>query len=151
VETDEQLPSTQPVSRQALCVVYGVIAVAALIATWRQTVAYIHSPSDFFVNFWRDASVTPASRNITADILMFALAVAILMVVEARRHNVRFVWAYIAGGFFIAVSVTFPLFLIASEFRMDASEPPRLDAVDTILLALLAIALGALTIWVDMR
>ena len=150
METDEQLPSTQPVSRQALCVVYGVIAVAALIATWRQTVAYIHSPSDFFVNFWRDASVTPASRNITADIPM-VLAVAILMVVEARKHNVGFVWAYILGAFLVAVSETFLLFLIAREFRMAASEPPFLDVVDTILLALLAIAPGALTIWVDMR
>ena len=80
---------------------------------------------------------------------MFALAVGILMVVEARKHNVRFVWTYIVGAFFIAVSVTFPLFLIARELRMGTSEGPHLRAVDAILLALLAVANGSLTIWID--
>jgi hypothetical protein len=140
-----------PTSRKVLCAVYGAIAVAALIATWSNGGPYVHSVTDFLVNFWRDTKVTSASRFITADILMFALAAAVLMVVEARRRNVRFVWAYIVGAFFIAVSVTFPLFLIARELRMGASDGPRLHAVDTILLAVLAVALGGLTVWVDLR
>jgi hypothetical protein len=57
---------------------------------------------------------------------------------------------YILGAFFIAVRVTFPLFLIARELRMGASEPPRLYAIDTIVLAVLAVGLTGLTIWVDM-
>jgi hypothetical protein len=61
---------------------------------------------------------------------------------------VRFVWAYIVGGFFLSVSVRLPLFLIARELRMGASDGRRLHAVDTILLA---VALGGLTVWVDMR
>ena len=52
-------------------------------------------PADFFVTFWRDAKVAPASRVLTVDILLFTLAAMILMVIEARKHNVRFVWAYI--------------------------------------------------------
>lgn len=140
-----------PTSRKVLCAVYALIAVAALIATWSQTVAYIHSgPADFFANFWHDAKVTASARNITADILMFGLSAAVLMVIEARKHGVRFVWLYILGGFFIAVSVTFPLFLIARELRIGASEPPRLHPIDTILLALLAAGLTGLTIWIDM-
>ncbi|OBG23229.1 DUF2834 domain-containing protein [Mycobacterium sp. 852002-51057_SCH5723018] len=138
-----------PTSRKVLCVIYGVIAVAALIACWSQTVAYVHSPTDFFVNFWRDAKVTAASRNITADALMLGIAVVILMVIEARKHKVRFVWAYVAACYFIAISVAFPLFLIARELRLGASEPPRLHAADTVLLAVLAVAFGALTIWID--
>ena len=140
-----------PTSRKVLCAVYAVIAVAALIATWSQTVAYIHSsPADFFVNFWHDAKVTASSRNITADILMFGLSAAVLMVIEARKYGVRFVWLYILGGFFIAVSVTFPLFLIAREVRIGASEPPRLHAIDAVLLAVLAAGLTCLTVWVDL-
>jgi hypothetical protein len=50
------------------------------------------------------------------------------MVIEARKHGVRFVWAYIVGGLAIAISVTFPLFLIA----------------------VLAVAAAGMTIWVDM-
>jgi hypothetical protein len=139
-----------PTSRKVLCVVYGAIAIVALIATWSQNLAYpAGNPLALFISFARDTKVTAASRSITADILLFALAATVLMVIEARKHNVRFVWLYVLGSFLIAVSVTFPLFLIARELRIGASEPPRLNAVDTILLVLLAIEIGALTIWVD--
>ena len=140
-----------PISRKVLCVVYALIAVVALVATWSQTVAYTHSGvAAFFDNFWHDARVNASSRNITADVLMLGVSVAILMVIEARKYGVRFVWLYIAGGFLIAVSVMFPLFLIAREMRMGAAETPRLRAIDVILLATLAAGLAALTIWVDM-
>lgn len=141
--------SSVPTSRKVLCVVYGAIAVVALIATWSQAAAYVHSPTDFFVNFWRDTQVTAASRDIAADALMLALSVVILMVIEARKHNVRFVWLYVVGSFFIAVSVMFPLFLIARELRMGASGGARLHTTDTILLAVVVVSTLALTIWID--
>ena len=50
------------------------------------------------MDFLNDSKVTPASRSITVDIVLFFLAAGILMVVEARKHGVRFVWAYIAGA-----------------------------------------------------
>src|ERR1700755_2915737 len=109
--------SSIPTSRKVLCVVYGAIAVAALIATWSQNVAYFDKPTRFLL----DSKVTPASRSLTVDLLLFLLAAAILMVLEARRHGVKFVWLYIEGGFAIAISVTFPLFLIARELRMGGS------------------------------
>ncbi|OBH54597.1 hypothetical protein A5685_11905 [Mycobacterium colombiense] len=142
--------SSVPTSRKILCIVYGAIAVAALIATWSQTVTYVHSPTDFFVNFWRDTKTTAASRNITADALMLALSAVILMVTEARKYNLRFVWVYIVGSFFIAVSVMFPLFLVARELRLGTADAPRLRSTDTILLAVVAALAVAQTIWIDM-
>jgi hypothetical protein len=62
------------------------------------------------------------------------------MVVEARRLGVKFVWLYVIFGFLIAISVTFPLFLIAREMRLaktgvvDAAV--RMTAFDVIGLAL---------------
>jgi len=149
VHTAEQTSPTLPTSRKVLCAIYGVIALAALIGTWSQNVAYTHNAAGFLLNFLRDTKVTAASRSINVDIVLFLLAAAILMVIEARKHNVRFVWLYILGGFAIAISVTFPLFLIARELRLPASEPPRLKPLDTILLALVATGVGALAIWVD--
>ena len=87
---------------------YAAIAIAALVAVWSQLGPYLHSVSAFFVTFWSDAKATASSRSITADILLFGLAAAILMVVEARKHNIRFVWAYIAAAFLVAVSMYFP-------------------------------------------
>jgi hypothetical protein len=87
---------------------------------------------------------------LSADIVLFFLAAGILMVIEARKHGVKYVWAYIAGGFAIAISVTFPLFLIARELRVGRSETTRLGAVDLVLLALFAVVAVGMTIWVDM-
>jgi hypothetical protein len=148
--TEQVQPASMPTFRRVLCVVYALIAVVALVATWSQTVAYTHRGlAAFFDNFWHDARVNASSRNITADILMLGLSVAILMVIEARKYGVRFVWLYIVGGFFIAVSVTFPLFLIAREIRIGAAESPRLRGIDVILLAMLAAGLAGLTFWID--
>ena len=74
-----------------LCAVYGAIAIAALIATWSQNAAYFDNPGGFLFDFFNDSKVTPASRSLTVDIVLFLLAAAILMVVEARKHGVRFV------------------------------------------------------------
>jgi hypothetical protein len=139
-----------PTSSKILCGVYGVIAVAALIATWSQNAAYFDDPGGFLLDFFNDSKVTPASRSLTVDIVLFFLAAGILMVIEARKHGVKYVWAYIAGGFAIAISVTFPLFLIARELRVGRTEPTRFGAVDTALLAVFAVVAAGITIWVDM-
>jgi Terpene cyclase DEP1 len=38
-----------------------------------------------------------------------ALAATILMVIEAGKYHIPFVWAYILGSALVAVSVTVPL------------------------------------------
>lgn len=148
--TISEAETALPTSSKVLCAVYGAIAIAALIATWSQNVAYFDDPGGFVLDFFNDTKVTPGSRSITVDFVLFGLAVAILMVIEARKHGVRFVWAYIVGGFAIAISVTFPLFLISRELRVGRTETTRLGAIDTVLLVLLAVVAAVQTIWVDM-
>ncbi|BBX39741.1 hypothetical protein MSIM_11920 [Mycobacterium simiae] len=138
-----------PTSRKVLCAVYALIALIALGATWSQTAAYTHSGAAFFFSFWQDTRVNAASRNITADALMLSLSVVILMVLEARKRGVRFVWLYVLGGVFVAISVTVPLFLIAREIRMGSAEQPRLRPLDVILLVVTGAGAIALTFWVD--
>ena len=147
--TTSQATTALPTSSRVLCAVYGVISIAALIATWSQNAAYFDNPGGFLLNFLNDSKVTAASRSLTVDIVLFMLSASILMVVEARKHGVRFVWAYILGGLAIAISVTFPLFLIARQIRVGRTETTRLGAIDTVLLAVLAVLAGGLTIWVD--
>jgi hypothetical protein len=147
--TTTQAGTTLPTSSKVLCAVYGAIAIAALIATWSQNLAYFDNRGGFLLNFFNDLKVTPASRSFTVDIALFLLAAAILMVIEARKHDVKFVWAYIIGAFLIAISVTFPLFLIARELRVGRTDPTRLGTGDTIGLTLLALFTAAFVIWVD--
>jgi hypothetical protein len=130
------------------CAVYAAIALIALVATWSQNIAYLDSMSSFLPDFLADLTVNAGARSITADILLFLLAAAVLMVVEARKHGVRFVWAYIAAGFLIAISVTFPLFLIARELRISDGRNIVIAKVDAALLAVLTVGVLAGTIWV---
>lgn len=139
-----------PTSSKVLCSIYAAISLFALVATWIQNVAYLHHPATFLTAFLDGLRLTAASRSISADILLFFLAAAVLMVVEARRHDIRFVWLYIVGGIAIAISVTFPLFLIARELRVARTDTPRLSVADTVALAVFAVVVAGLTIWVDM-
>jgi hypothetical protein len=151
-----------PRSRQLLCFAYAAIALLALVGTWSHNVAYFRAGESaaggFFLatgRFWLDTLATPASTSITVDLVVLCLALFAWMVLEARRSGVRFVWLYIGLGVLIAISVTFPLYLIAREARLadrgEATEPLGFRAPD--LAALLAIGAGAiaLTVWTLMR
>ena len=142
-------PASLPTASKVLCAGYAVIAIAAFVATWSQNAAYFDRPASFLAAFLNDSRITPASRSLTADILLFFLAAAVLMVIEARKHGVKFVWLYVAAGVSIAISVTFPLFLIARELRIAKTAGSRLGIADSAALAVFAIAIAALTIWVD--
>jgi hypothetical protein len=136
------------VSRKVLCTVYVAISLVALVATWSQNILFLQSGGSF-LGLFQALKVSPASRSITVDIALFFLAVAILMVIEARRVGVKYVWAYIVAGFLIAISVAFPLFLLARELRLEKSDATQLSNTDSMLLALLAGFTLAFTIWVD--
>lgn len=131
-------------SKTVLCLVYAAIALFALVATWSQNVAYFHPGAaffDIFATFINETKVNPASRSIAVDIVLIFLAAAIFMVIEGRKQGVRLVWAYIVFGALVAISVTFPLFLLAREMRL--AEDPRIPALDLVPL----LAFSALTVW----
>ncbi len=146
-----------PRSRVLLCVFYAAVAVLAFVGTWSQNVAYFH-PEDgaagfalATARFWPDSLKTPASVSITVDIGLFFLAAAVWMVLEARRLGVRFVWLYVIGGLLIAISVTFPLFLIARERRLvaggESTAALGLTSGDTIGLVASGLASTIFTLW----
>lgn len=126
-------------TRKTLCGIYAAIAAVALVATWTQNAAYFGDSSGFLKNFLADLTTTAAARSITVDIVLFFLAAAFFMVFEARRIGVPYVWAYIVGGMLIAISVTFPLFLLARERKLAATDQPDPKPLDVILLSAFAV------------
>lgn len=133
---------------------YALVAVAALFATWSQNLQLAGAGGAGFGGFLEATRVNPASRSITVDIGFFLLAAAAFMVIEARRLGVRFVWLYIVFAFLIAISVTFPLFMIARELRLGpaakADAPWSLTASDVIGLGVVTAIVAALT-WSVLR
>jgi len=151
-------------ARRTLCGLYLAIAVVALIATWRQNLAFMAesgaSGVQGFVEFWPALLVNRPTVSITVDIFLFALAAVVWMVLEARRLQVRMVWLYVLFGITIAISVTFPLFLIARERRLAALEAaatlsatnePAPSTGDKLGIAFFTIATFAFAAWCTLR
>lgn len=135
--------------RTVLCVFYGALALVALVATWSQNLAYFAGGGAAAGGaFLADLRVNPASRSISVDIALLFLAAAVFMVLEARRLGIRFVWAYIVGGMLIAISVTFPLFLVARERKLAESDSRHLSWSNGIPLALFAAIIAAVGFYV---
>jgi Protein of unknown function DUF2834 len=106
-------------TRRLLCVFYGLIALVALIMTWSENLLYFQGSNPAgFGQYLFDLKVNGAARSFTIDIGLFFLAATGLMAVEARKIGMKFVWLYVLFGFLIAISVSFPLFLIAREIRL---------------------------------
>jgi hypothetical protein len=113
-----------PISRKALCIAYGLIALLALVGTWGNNVAYLSLGfADANMTFWRETLANPASRSITVDLFFLGIAMFVWMVLEARRLGMRGVWLYLLFGMLVAISVTVPIFLINRERALAAREP----------------------------
>lgn len=151
----------EAVSRRSvyLCAFYGLVSLTALIATWSQNLAYFAGGPQVsglvspFVTFVVETRANPATRSITVDLLFLTLAASAFMILEARRLGIRFVWAYVALGFLVAISVTFPLFMIARARHLtwceghtgrEAAMPsPAPDILGIAVLVLTVLGLGA--------
>ena len=109
-------------TRQALCVFYGLVALIALVGTWGNNIQYLNL--GFLganLKFWQDTLANPASRSITVDVLLLFVAVAVWMLLEARRLGMKGGWLYVIFGILIAISVTFPLFMLNRERALARS------------------------------
>ena len=75
------------------------------------------------------------------DILFLAFACNVWMFIEARRLGVKYVYGYIVVGVVVAISVAFPLFLAAREWRLasldSSSSRYELKLVDVISLVII--------------
>ena len=117
-----------PLRSRVLCAVYAMIAIAALFATMRENIAFMRLPDNGgLVGFVRAGYANPAAASLSNDLYAFAIAGCIFMVVEGLRLRMRQLPAYIVIAVVIAISVAFPLFLIARERQLatqDASPHP---------------------------
>jgi hypothetical protein len=150
-----------PRSRLLLCWIYAAIALVALVGTWHQNLSYFNPGEGWLIGFglatgrfWLETLATPASTSITVDLGLLLLPLFMLMVIESRRLGIRFVWIYIALGILVAISVTFPLFLIARERRLAArgeGAELRITPPDGLGLVALGAAMGCFTLWTLVR
>jgi hypothetical protein len=105
-----------------ICVVYSSIAIVALPATWINNIAFMtQANNSSMFDFVRAVYINPAAASLTNDLLLVAFAACMFMVLEGRRLGIRYLWLYLVLSALIAISVTFPLFLLARHLKL-ASE-----------------------------
>ena len=95
-------------TEKTLCWAYGLIALAALVGTQWALVAYFGSGASF-----ADLFDGPVATFATIDLLAVAVTAVVFMVVDGRRNGVPLTWLYVVLVFVVAVSVAFPLYLVA--------------------------------------
>lgn len=102
-----------------LCGLYAATSLIALYATWSNNLAFFALPDNGgLIGFIKAGYVNPAAASLSNDLFLFGFAATVFMLVEARQLGIRFVWAYIALSLTVAISVFFPLFLIARQMKM---------------------------------
>ena len=108
---------------KTLCWIYALIAFGALVATWSQNIRFFGEEANGGLGGFIDGMYeNAAAASISNDLLFMLLAAFVLMAVEARRLGIRHLWVYFAGSFLIALSVMFPLFLLARELKLAERE-----------------------------
>jgi hypothetical protein len=114
---------------RALCWCYALFTVLDLLAVSALALVYAarhrtEPPLALIGHFVRDALANPAAAFIYADVTLTWLALAVFMVVEARRLRIRWVWAYIAAAPLSALSASVPAFLFVRQLKIAAAAPP---------------------------
>jgi hypothetical protein len=108
-----------------ICTTYALIALLALPATWMNNIAFMQQPNNAFMDFINAAYVNAAAASLSNDLLFVATAASMFMVIEGRRVGVRYVWLYIILSALVAISVTFPLFLLARHLKLTNTQPEQ--------------------------
>ncbi|WP_298943434.1 DUF2834 domain-containing protein [uncultured Microbacterium sp.] len=91
-----------------LALIYLALAVIGLVWTWTFNILAITQMVDFVGD---PLGSGPAVSSITADLLVVAVAGAILIIVEARRIGMKRGWLYVVVSGDTAFAFAFPLFL----------------------------------------
>jgi hypothetical protein len=98
-----------------LALVYLVLAIVGLVATWTLNILAIVSGSDF-VGEWVTNGF--ATQSLQVDLLVLAVAVGAFLVVEGRRLGMRRAWLFLPLAAVTAAAFAVPLFLALRERRL---------------------------------
>jgi Terpene cyclase DEP1 len=106
-----------------ICATYALIALLAIPATWINNIAFMQQPNNSFMDFVNAAYVNAAAASLSNDLLFIAIAASMFMAIEGKRIGIRYTWLYIVLSGITAISITFPLFLLARHIKLTNTQP----------------------------
>lgn len=93
-----------------------IVAIIGLVTAWVFNGIAVMTGADY-IEAWFGS---PVDWVLSLDLLVVAVAGSALMIAEARRLQIKHVWAYIVGSGVTAFAFTFPFFLAMRERRLAA-------------------------------
>jgi len=104
-------------------VCYGLFAIVDRVIVCAIAIVYLvehHGLGVFGVigHFFSDALDNPAGWFVYTDLTLVWIALTVYMVIEARRHGIRFVWLYVIAAPLSALSVSFPAFMFVRQLTI---------------------------------
>ncbi len=105
-----------------LQIVYSLLAVVGLVATWGFNLVFIAESGGTFsvVEFVRAGYANSAAASLTNDLAIGLVAFLVWSFTESRRLGMRHWWAYLVLTLLVAFACAFPLFLLMRERRLAA-------------------------------
>lgn len=91
-----------------------IVAIIGLVTAWVFNGIAVMTGADY-IDAWFGS---PVDWVLSIDLLVVAVAGSALMIFEAKRLGIKYVWAYIVGSGVTAFAFTFPLFLAVREKRL---------------------------------
>ena len=98
---------------KTLCALYAVFAAVALVGTQWALVVFLRSDQNDWSAMTDRLTANSVVGFVGIDLGVVALVAVVFMAVEGRRLRIPWWGVYVALVFLVAVSVAFPLFLIA--------------------------------------
>lgn len=81
---------------------------------WIYQITREHSGFDIS-RFFREISLNPSSNLINTDLILVAITAFIFIMIEAKKHKIKYWWVSIIGTFLVGICFGFPLFLYMRE------------------------------------
>ena len=105
-------------------VLFLLLAIAGAVLTWYHNYQYMLVSDGVFsvADFIAGGMANPAAASLTMDIGIAATTGFIWMFFESRRLGMKYIWAYLISGCFIAFAFAFPLFLMMRERKLAELE-----------------------------
>ncbi len=109
-----------------LRVTYLLLAILGLIMTWYYNLQFMADSNGGFDigEFVAAAANNAAAQSITWDLTIACIAGLLWIVVESKRLEMRFAWAYVVFAFLIAYAFVFPLFLFFRQGKLEQDARP---------------------------
>ena len=101
---------------KALCTIYGVLGLIALV--WTQVIVFGGYMSSDDGSLFDQMMANGVATFMLIDLLAVAFVALVFMVAEGRRLGMRFLWVYVLITFLVAISVSLPLFLIVRQVHL---------------------------------